>query len=279
MVVPLRSDNELRACVVLLGDDQPSVVTAARQALLDDREAAAPFLAEAVRSANPILRGRSRLLMDQMRRSALYDRWMAQVSQPDDQVDLETCCLLMSQLWGEENPQASRSFLDAIAGIVRTHMANGEPLQSLREVLFDNLGFHGGDYDKPESHWMSAVLNHRVGIPISLAAVYVLVARRLGLPVQGVAMPAHYLARFENVDGPVFVDCYNRGKTYRKETLIDLLESKGLTFKESYLTPCTDRFTLFRMLTNLEKLYQGQSDGLMVDQIRRWRDALQVRIS
>lgn len=275
----LRSDNELKACVVLLGDDQPSVVAAARQALLDDRETATPFLAEAVRSANPILRGRARLLLDQMRRSSLFEQWMTQVSQPDDKVDLETCCLLMSQLWGEEDSQAATSFLDATAGIVRAHMANVGPLQALGEVLFDNLGFRGGDFAKPESHWLSPVLNHRLGIPISLATVYVLVGRRLGLPVQGIAMPAHYLARFEDPEGSVFIDCYNRGKIYRQETLVNRLESKGLTFRESYLSPCTDRFTLYRMLTNLEKLYHDQSDGLMVDQIRRWRDALQVRAS
>jgi len=275
----LRSDNELRACVVLLGDDQPTVVAAARQALLDDREASVPFLAEAVRSANPILRGRARLLLDQMRRNSLYERWMIQVGQPDEKFDLEACCLLMSELWGEENPQAATSFLDAIAGIVRAHLVNVGPVQALNEVLFDNLGFRGGDFDQPESHWLSAVLNHRCGVPISLATIYVLVGRRLGLPVYGIAMPAHYLARFETPEGAVFIDCYNRGKTYRPETLVDWLLGKGLTFDQSHLKPCSDRFTLFRMLTNLEKLYQSQSDALMVDQIRRWRDALQVQTS
>jgi regulator of sirC expression with transglutaminase-like and TPR domain len=167
------------------------------------------------------------------------------------------------------------SFLDAIGGMVRAHMATVNPVQAISEVLFENLGFKGGDYGEAENYYLVPALERRTGIPIVLCSLYVLVGRRVGLPVTGVAAPSHYLVRVERADGPVFVDCYNRGRLYRPETLANWLEGRGLSEPEQYLGPCSNRFTLLRMMNNLERFYADQNDVRMAGLVRRLRGYLE----
>jgi regulator of sirC expression with transglutaminase-like and TPR domain len=271
----MRTEGEFRALLVLLSDEAERVASVAWETLLAEREAAVPYLEEAALSPDPRLRGRARLVLADLRLGALEQQWRAYTALPDDDMDLEPGCLLLSHLTsGDVNDAAVRSFLDATAGLVRAHMVNVGGLQALNEVLFENLGFRGGDFEQPECHYLNSVLERRAGIPISLAAVYVLVGLRAGLPVSGVAMPGHYLTRYDGPEGPVFVDCYNRGRMYQPETLANVLANRGLTRTQQYLAPSSNRFTLFRMMNNLEQLYQQAEDLRMVRTIRRFRAQL-----
>ena len=61
-----------------------------------------------------------------------------------------------------------------------------------RRYPYDELGFRGNRhrYDDPRNSFLNEVLNRRTGIPISLAVVYLEVARRAGLRIAGVNFPA-----------------------------------------------------------------------------------------
>jgi regulator of sirC expression with transglutaminase-like and TPR domain len=264
--------------LVLLGDEEDRVASVAWEALLGEGERAVPFLEEGARGADARLRGRTRLLLAEMELIRLEDEWRRYANLPDDDMDLERGCLLLSHLTPQGvNEQAVRSFLDATAGMVRAHLVNASGLQALGEVLFDNLGFRGGEFSNPEHHCLQSVLVRRTGVPIALAAVYVLVGTRAGLPVSGVAMPGHFLARYDGPGEPVFIDCFHRGRLYQRETLINLLTGRGLQQAVTYLAPCSHRFTLFRMMNDLEQVYEQAGDGRMAGRVRRFRAHLRLQ--
>jgi regulator of sirC expression with transglutaminase-like and TPR domain len=271
----VRTESEFRALLVLLGDDDERVAGVARAALLEAREAAVPFLTEASSSPDPRMRGRARLLLEELRVLKLEAEWEVFGARPDDDIDLEEGAILVSGLARTVDPAAVGSFLDAIAGMVRAHMVTVDPVQALGEVLFENLGFKGGDYEEIDNYYLVPALERRTGIPIVLGALYVLVGRRLNLPVAGVAAPSHYLVRVERPGGPLFVDCYNRGRLYREDTLCHWLEGRGLSGPEQYLGPCSTRFTLLRMMNNLERQYGDQNDVRMKSLVRRLRGYLE----
>lgn len=264
-----RSEAELRALVALLADETERIAAVAWETLLREREAARPYLLEGSGAPDPRVRGRARLLLEEIRQAGLEDDWKTFLTKADDDLDLEAGCLHLARLHGDVDEQAIRSFLDATAGMVRAHRANSSGLNALGEVLFDNLGFRGGDMERPEHHYLSTVLERRIGIPISLATVYVLVGRRAGLPVSGVAAPERYLARFETPGGPVLVDCFNRGQVYPYEALVNVLSGRGVP--QRALAPCSNRFTLYRMLNNLESAYDAAGNERMAGRVRRWR--------
>lgn len=267
----MRTEGEFRALLVLLGDDEERVAGVARSTLLQEREAAFPYLTEAASAPDPRLRGRARLLLEEIRVIRLEEEWEAFGSRPDDDIDLEEGALLVSSLVRTVDAGAVRSFLDAIAGMVRAHMVDVDPVRALGEVLFENLGFKGGDYGEADNYYLVPALERRTGIPIVLCTAYVLVGRRVGIPMAGVAAPSHYLVRVERPEGPMYVDCYNRGRLYRPETLANWLEGRGMSEPGQYLGPCSNRFTLLRMMNNLERFYGDQNDVRMAALVRRLR--------
>jgi hypothetical protein len=271
----VRTENELRALVNLLADEDERIAAVAWAELQMAGDRAVPLLNDAVVDPDPLRRQRAARLLAERAVAAAEERWRRFASGPERLIDLEEGCVLLAQITGDSvDGKALRDRLDVISGMVRAHMPGAGALGALNEVLFDNLGFRGGDFGDPESHLLTGVLRRRIGIPITLAAVYLLVARRLDLPVSGVAMPGHYLTRYELVDGPVFVDCYNRGRLYEHGALVGLLEGHGLQFTDSYLAPCSDRFTLFRMMNNLERCYRDREEDGLADRVVRWRSYL-----
>lgn len=271
----VRTESELRALVNLLADEDERIAAVAWSELQMAGDRAVPLLTDAAGDTDPLRRERAVRLLSERAVSEAEERWRRFATGPERLIDLEEGCILLTQVTGEvTDGKAMQDRLDVISGMVRAHMPGAGGLGALTEVLFDNLGFRGGDFAEPESHLLSGVLQRRQGIPISLAAVFLLVARRIDLPVTGIAMPGHYLTRYETVDGPVFVDCYTRGRLYEKEALVGLLEGHGLQFTESYLAPCTDRFTLFRMMNNLERCWRDLEEDGLADRVARWRGYL-----
>jgi len=274
----MRSEGELRALVSLLGDEHEGVARAAWDALLTAGSAAVPFLEAAFDAPEHRLRGRVRSLLEELRIAAVEERWMRFVSQGDESLDLEQGCLLLAALGGSEgHDRKVASFLDAVAGSVRAQLSAIGGLQAMGDVLFENLRFRGGDPWNLEHHLLPSVLERRRGVPIALAAVYILVGRRVGLPVYGVAMPDHFLVLYEQADQPAYVDCYNRGRVYRHDTLRNLLHRRGMFTVNRTLAPCSTRLMFYRMLSNLERVYTKVGQARLADRVRRWRELLVVK--
>ena len=68
-------------------------------------------------------------------------------------------------------------------------------LEALRTHLFDVEGFTGDteDYHAPENSFLDSVIDRRLGMPITLAAVTIEVGRRAGVLLDGIGMPGHFL--------------------------------------------------------------------------------------
>src|SRR5262249_61070000 len=70
-------------------------------------------------------------------------------------------------------------------------------LAALDKFLFTERGFHGsrGDYYNRSNSYLSEVIDDREGIPITLSVLYMELAKRLGVRVQGVGLTAHFVVR------------------------------------------------------------------------------------
>jgi regulator of sirC expression with transglutaminase-like and TPR domain len=137
-----------------------------------------------------------------------------------------------------------------------------ERVTTLGDYLFEDLGFHGNEarYDDPRNSFLNDVLARRTGIPISLAIVWLDVARRAGLNVEGVNFPGHFLVRALG-GGPhdeLIVDVFHRGALLREGDCQRLLErhaGTAVAMSPDVLATAGTRQTLIRMATNLKRLY------------------------
>ena len=148
----------------------------------------------------------------------------------------------------------------------------GVQAAAIAEHLYGVCGFQGNasDYYDPRNSFLNDVLDRRLGIPISLAIVYVEVARRCGVTAHGVSFPGHFLVRVEQKsERPLLVDPFHGGAILDRENLERVLRSatgSERDLDDSMLRPATVREILVRMLGNLRAIYasRGQHSRLLV---------------
>ena len=166
--------------------------------------------------------------------------------------------------------------LDAMGATVRERLRTGGSAEGSRKAdaavdvlngyLFDEQGFTGNRerYDDPSNSFLDEVLERRTGIPITLALVYMEVARRAGIQVEGVNFPGHFLMRYppDRPDGAVsadlILDPFHRGARLSEHDCRRLLErhvGQEAAFDPALLAPATKPQMLTRMLLNLKRIY------------------------
>ncbi|MEO6246807.1 MAG: transglutaminase-like domain-containing protein, partial [Opitutaceae bacterium] len=156
--------------------------------------------------------------------------------------------------------------LDAIAArcrelIVEPSSAR-EKCRVLNRVLFHEWGFHGNveNYTDPLNSFLDQVLERRTGIPLSLSVVYLLVARRLGMELDPVGLPGHFIVGCFLDELPFFIDPFDRGVFRDPDEIFDLLRSNHVTPKLTDLTPTPVREVLCRSCRNLVNHYTAAGD-------------------
>ena len=148
----------------------------------------------------------------------VYQLFSEQLTRLDCDDGLMTAAVAVSQHVQPNNSLAEvNTRLDNLANQVRIRGNSGSELATLSHlhaVLFEDEGFNGSrrGYYEPNNSFLPAVLRQRRGIPISLCLVYKLVAGRLGLKVEGVNAPGHFLARVYTSNDVMLVDPFNGGR-------------------------------------------------------------------
>ena len=172
--------------------------------------------------------------------------------------------LIAKEEYPDLNVAAYLTRLDAM-GIEVQRLADGslDPhrlIAALNEYLFQRLGFRGNseNYYDPKNSFLNEVLDRRTGIPITISAVYLEVGRRIGLPVQGIGMPGHFLVKCVRWDEEIVIDPFNAGGILSDEDcqrILDRIYSGKLRFERTMLSVIGTRQILTRMLTNLKVIY------------------------
>ena len=195
----------------------------------------------------------------------------------DDRLDLLTGALLIAR---DAHPaldlEEQRARLDELARPLERHRLPLLPPTVQARLLSDYLyvvrGFHGtkGDYYDPRNSFLNDVLDRKTGIPITLAVVYIEVARRLGVEAMGVGFPGHFLVRLSpqlgdrsrDLNEPVIVDPFHQGRLLDEAALNDLLRRAKVRapLTKDMLEPARTRHVVARMLMNLRGIYTTRGD-------------------
>jgi regulator of sirC expression with transglutaminase-like and TPR domain len=189
----------------------------------------------------------------------------------DERIDLLRAALTFARM---EDPRLDVEHyvrrVDALAKRVAAKIQDPDDSQqmiaALNEVLFYEEVFRGNtvDYYSPRNSFLQHVLDRQLGIPISLALVYMEVARRVQFPLFGVGMPGHFLLKHYDVDGhATLIDVFERGSIVTEEDCrqkLNSIYSGQLALQPEFLLPVTRRQMLTRMLNNLRSVYLSQRD-------------------
>jgi regulator of sirC expression with transglutaminase-like and TPR domain len=188
----------------------------------------------------------------------------AQVSRPDGRIDLARAALAIARWeYPRLDADAYLERLDGLArsvdGVRRSPDALGR-LHRLREYLFVEQAFTGNrdDYYDPRNSFLNDVLDRRQGIPITLSLVLMEVGKRLGLAIEGIGLPGHFIAGARLDDSQILLDPFNGGALVTPEECEELVGSvvgRPVTLRPEHYAPVSGRQLLTRMLANLKGAY------------------------
>jgi len=192
------------------------------------------------------------------------------VDRPDEAVDLAIAALMVGEF---EYPDLDIGryveLIEAMADDVRARLVSdasvAEKVQALSRALFQDQGFRGNgeDYYDPKNSFLNEVIERRLGIPISLAVLYMEVGRRLGLEVGGLNFPGHFLVRVDDGDDFLIVDPFHGGTTVTVDELRQRLKAvlgPDAELGPEHLVPARKREIITRMLNNLAAIYRRSND-------------------
>ena len=180
---------------------------------------------------------------------------------------LEAGALLIAEL-----DQRGRSDPDKVSAILDGYAADLEPLfagkspatcaKILSDYLARQLGYGGSksSFYSVSNIQFHDVVSCRRGVPVTLALLYILVARRMGLEVTGVSIPDHFLVRVKD-RRPVLIDPYHQGRQVTRNDCVRYLRSAGYSLHTtSYLEDVPDWEILDCLLRNLLRVYGYRED-------------------
>ncbi len=133
-------------------------------------------------------------------------------------------------------------------------------VQEINQYLFVEQNFSGNDHDyyDPRNSFITDVLDRRLGIPLSLSIIYMVIGDRLGVAIEGISFPGHFIVRPQHPDLEIFIDPYNKGEILFPEDCANKLAQlygHAVPLQGEYLQPVGVRRILDRLLTNLKLIY------------------------
>jgi regulator of sirC expression with transglutaminase-like and TPR domain len=256
------SESRRTALLNLLADEDPVVFDAVHRKILSFGPAVVAWLRPHTLTLDPILRRRARSIVSHFDRQNADTSFLGFCLKHGEEFDLEQGAWLLAQTqYPEINTEAYRAVLDAHAANLREHLVlrrgAKEILAIINHYLFIELGFLGNEaqYSDPDNSYLNRVLDRRTGNPITLCLAYLLIARRLQLPVAGIGLPGHFVCRYQSSSTEVYVDVFNRGKLLTKADCVQYLVQANFTVRDDYLAPVSSRRFLLRICANLHQIY------------------------
>jgi regulator of sirC expression with transglutaminase-like and TPR domain len=261
-----RLNSEIEnALLSLLDDTQPAVRRALLGHFQKNGAASATFLKEVLGGKNRVLAWHARWFLQELKfsdpsaefkgfiRSLNYELetgalLLARTITPD--LDIGECCAQLDEI------------SDRCRELIVEPMSLREKCRVINRVLFHDHGFRGNheDYTDPRNSLLDQVLARRKGLPISLSIVYLLVAHRLGLSLEPVGLPGHFVIGCYVEDTPFFIDAFEQGAFRSAQDLFMILRANHIEPKVTDIAPTPVREVLCRCCRNLVHHYLAGGD-------------------
>jgi regulator of sirC expression with transglutaminase-like and TPR domain len=207
--------------------------------------------------------------------SAVDERWERLVAAPPQRVSLAEGALLIAA--DEYSGLDIDGYLARIDDMglelrrrLRSDAGKTETIVALNRYVFEELGFSGnsGDYYDPRNSYLNDVIERRLGIPITLSVLYIEIGGRVGLSLEGVSFPSHFLVKCTLRNGAVILDPYAGGASLGLPELQERLKAAVKDIEPdpalvaSLLAPASPKDVLARVLRNLRAIYETRKEPL-----------------
>ncbi|MGC8886074.1 MAG: SirB1 family protein [Verrucomicrobiia bacterium] len=275
------SEKERLALINLLDDEDPQIYAHVREKLIECGSEISKLLKPFTINGTPLLRKRAKDIINYFAKKEADNEFLSFCLNNGEDLNLETGVWFLAKTqYPDLNQEAYSAMLDKYAYDIALHLKHVTRgisiVNTINYYLFDELGFVGNevDYYNPENSFLNIVIDKRTGNPVSLCTLYILIAQRLKLPIAGIALPGHFMCRFQTTTEEFYIDVFNRGRILTKADCIRYLHNTNHTMHEGFLSPVSPRNILLRICSNLHQIYQQREQLAEAEQYQRYLVAL-----
>lgn len=179
---------------------------------------------------------------------------------------LEGWYWLSQTIAGELSMSATRHQLNLLFSEVWVDLRSGlhplDEIETFNHTFFNKLAFQGNaqGYYAMSNSLLEEVIQTRIGNPISLCAMYLMIGQRAGLPLYGVNLPNIFVLTYKSPHIQFYINVFNKGEIFTRTQLEAYVQQLGLTLDDSYFEPCSTLDMIRRMARNLCVSFQKESD-------------------
>jgi len=251
------NENELKALVSLLDDTDQVVKEHVRDKIISLGNQIIPYLEQSwENSFNPDIQKEIEDLVHELQFSLLKER-LVEWKHSADQDLLTGLWIINTYQYPDLDYDQLNVTMHQIYFEVWTSFKNEalpyDKIRMINSVLFNDLKFAANtkNFHSPGNSMLSNVLDSKRGNPISLCAVYLLVAKKLGLPIYGVNLPNLFILTYKTDSLTFYVNTFNKGLIFSRQDIHSYLEHLKLEPKDEFFEPCENLVIIKRTLRNL----------------------------
>jgi regulator of sirC expression with transglutaminase-like and TPR domain len=259
-------NEELNAMITLLDDSDTEVVSIIESKIKSFGDAVIPHLESAWEnhSLNPTLQKKIEFLVHDLQFAKLKSKLINWKENNEDDL-LEGLFLLSTYQYPDLKKSQlekiiNEMYLDAwvsIQDLVHPH----DIIKVLNHTIFEKYGFEANvkNFHSTSNSMFNLVLQNKKGNPVALCCIYILLAKKLDLPIYGVNLPSLFVLIYNYPGITFYVNAFNKGQIFSRNDIDDYLKQMKLEQEDRYYISCSNVEIIRRILTNL--VYSFQKHG------------------
>ncbi len=267
-------ETEIKALVSLLDDDDTHIVSHVEEKILSIGTSIIPFLEkEWETNFNPTVQQRIEDIIHSLQYELVKERLLDWYR--GDEKDLLTgMWIVATYQYPEIELEKLRQDIDKIYQETwlefRDDLLPYDQIKIVNSVLFNKLKFgaNSKNFHSPGNSMINVVLETHKGNPITLCIIYMLVAQKLKMPVQGVNLPNLFVLLYKDPQLNFYINAFNRGLIFSRQDIENYIHEIHLVPQKSFFEPCTHLEIIQRVLRNLIMSFEKMGEHAKAEEVK-----------
>ncbi|KAA6441672.1 hypothetical protein FEM33_01410 [Dyadobacter flavalbus] len=269
------NQNEIKALISLLDDEDHEVSQHVEGKILSLGGNVIPFLeTEWGESFNPIVQRKIEELIHELQLSIMIDRLQAWKNGGGLDL-LEGLWIIATYHYPDLSMEKLKTTVEQLYYDIwiqfQEEMNPVDQIKRINSIFFGVMNFAANtkNFHSPSNSMINVVLESKRGNPITLCVIYLLIARKLGMPVYGVNLPNLFVLTYKSEKTQFYINVFNRGIIFSKTDIDHYIAQLNIKPKDIFYQPCTNLEIVQRVLRNLILSYEKTSEQDKIKEIEK----------
>ncbi|TAD99712.1 MAG: hypothetical protein EAZ97_08035 [Bacteroidetes bacterium] len=274
-------ENEIKALVFLLEDEDREILKMVEQKLSSLGTSAIPYLEQALDNENKSeTTERIKKLIRLLHSNQLWQRLRAWKESGGEDL-LQGLWIVATYQFPELTYEELKNKLENLYYEVWVEFKDNlhpfDQIKILNHAIFSKLRFrpNNNDFHAVENSMINQILDLKKSNPIGLCVVYMLLARKLGVPLSGINLPNLFILTYKMQGMQFYINVFNKGLIFSRADIENYITQLNLPQEQAFYEPCTNLDILERVLRNLTVAFERNKDKEKANEIKKFLDFLE----